>query len=143
MNDLEMAKTLLIQKQLTLIILKNGEILYETKSRRISGFLNAIEQCGRNLKNATVADKIVGKAIALLSVYSNINAVYAETLSVKARDFLKENRITVVWKELIDNIMDDKKQDICPFEKEAEDIVNPKDAYNRFKVLQQKMRACH
>lgn len=143
MNDLETAKTLLIQKQLTLIIIKNGETLYETKSHRISGFLNAIEQCGRNLKNAAAADTIVGKAVALLTVYSEINAVYAETLSKKGKEFLEENKITVEWKELIDNILDDKKQNICPFEKEAEDITNPKEAYDKFKVLQQKMRACH
>ncbi len=143
MNDLETAKTLLIQKQLTLIIIKNGKTLYETKSHRISGVLNAMEQCGTNLKNAAAADKIVGKAVALLSVHSEINAIYAETLSIRAKDFLKRNGITVEWKELIDNILDDKKQNICPFEKEAEDIVNPKEAYDRFKVLQQKMRACH
>jgi len=142
MNDLETAKTQLLQRQLTLIIVKNGETLFETQFHRISGFLNAIEQFGEKLENASIADKVVGKAVALLCVYAGVKAVYAETLSTVAKTLLEENRITCEWKELVDTILDDKKQDICPFEKEAASITNPNEAYSRFKVLQQKLRAC-
>jgi hypothetical protein len=141
MNDLQTAKTLLIQKQLTLIIVKNGETLFETKSRRISGFLNAIEQ-GTKLKNAAIADKVAGKAIAFLCVYSGVNAVYAETLSKTAREVFEKHGVTYEWKELVDNILDENKSDTCPFEKEAAAIIDPKEAYERFKGLQQKLKAC-
>ncbi len=142
MNDLEKAKTQLIQRQLTLVIVKNGEILFETQFHRISGFLTAIEQLGKKLENASVADKVVGKSVALLCVYAGVNAVYAETLSSEAKTFFEENRLTYEWKELVETILDDKKQDVCPFEKEATKITNPKEAYSRFKELQQKLRAC-
>ena len=142
MNDLETAKTLLTQRELTLIIVKNGETLYETKSHRISGFLNAMDECGVKLENAAVADKIVGKAVALLCVCSGITAVYAETLSVKAKDFFEKQGIVLEWRELVDNILNDKKDDVCPFEKEAANITNPKKAYDRFRLLQQRLRGC-
>ena len=142
MNDLEKAKNQLNQNQLTLIIVKNEETLFETKSHRISGFLSAIEQLGKKLESASVADKVAGKAVALLCVYAGINAIYAETLSKKARDALEKAGIACEWKELVDNILDPRKNDVCPFEKEAENITNPEDAYEKFKALQQKLRAC-
>jgi hypothetical protein len=142
MNDLEKAKTQLNQKQLTLIIVKNDETLFETQSHRISGFLTAIGQLGKKLESASVADKVVGKAVALLCVYAGVNAIYAETLSKKARDVLEKAGITCEWKELVGNILDPSKNDVCPFEKEAANITNPEDAYEKFKALQQKLRAC-
>ena len=142
MNDLEKAKTYLFQKQLTLIIIKDGETLFETQSRRISGFLSAIEKLGTTLENASVADKVVGKAVALLCAYAGIKSVYAETLSRNAMDVLACRLIQVEWKILVDNILDTCKEDICPFEKEAANIADPKEAYNRFKALQQDLRAC-
>jgi len=142
MNDLEKAKTQLTEKQLTLVVVKNGEILFETEFHRISGFLTAIEQLGKKLENASIADKVVGKAVALLCVYARVKAVYAETLSSEAKSLFEENRVTSEWKEIVEVILDDRKQDMCPFEKEANNITNPKEAYIRFKALQQKLRAC-
>jgi hypothetical protein len=142
MNDLETAKALLNQKQLTLAIVKNGRILFETKFHRISGFLNAIEQQGVNLRESSVADRIVGKAVALLCVYAGVKAVYAETLSTAGKTVLEQNDIRDEWGKLVETILDDKKQDLCPFEKEAADVNDPKNAYVRFKELQKKMLAC-
>jgi hypothetical protein len=142
MNDLETAKTQLRRRQLTLAIVKNGKTLYETQFHRISGFLNAIDQQGKNLEDASVADKVVGKAVALLCVYAEVKAVYAETLSTAGKTVLENNYIAIEWKELVDVILDDTKQDICPFEKEAANVSSPEETYVRFKALQQKMRAC-
>ena len=142
MNDLETAKSLLSQKQLTLVIVKNGETLFETRGHRISGFLSAIEQLDAKLENAAVADKVAGKAVALLCVYAGITAAYAEVLSKKAKDIFTQNGVVHEWNQLVDNILDDKKQGMCPFEKEAASIANPKEAYDKFKTLQQKLKAC-
>ena len=142
MNDLETAKKQLTQKQLTLIIVKNNVTLFETQSHRILGFLKAIEELGRNLKDASVADKVVGKAVALLCAYAGIKAVYAETLSRNARDVFEGSKITVEWKEFVDTILDTSKNDVCPFEKEAAKIITPEDAYEKFKALQQKLKTC-
>ncbi len=142
MNDLEIAKNRLQQKHLTLVIVKNGEILYETQFHRISGFLDAIDEQGINLQNASVADKVVGKAVALLSVLVQVRAVYADTLSVAGKKILELNGISHEWTKLVETILDDKKRDLCPFEKEAAEVNDSRQAYVRFRALQQKMRAC-
>ena len=49
MKDLETAKKRLNENSLTLSIVKNGEIIFETVSNGISGFLEAIEKFGDGL----------------------------------------------------------------------------------------------
>jgi Domain of unknown function (DUF1893) len=142
MNDIETAKTQLIQNHLTLIFIKNNNILFKTKSHRISGFLTAIQELGRKLEDASVADKVVGRAVALLCAYARIKAIYAETLSMKAVDVLEKAGVTYEWKGLVDTILDTNKNDVCPFEKTAAQISSPKDAYEKFKDLQNRLKTC-
>jgi hypothetical protein len=140
MQDLEIAKKLLAQKQLTLVIVKKGQVLFKTDSRRISGFVKAIDEFGAALKGASVADRVAGKALALLCVYAGICEVYAEVLSRKAQVVFEENKVYVEWKEIVDNVLNDDKTGMCPFEKVAQEISNPKDAYGAFKALMEKMK---
>jgi hypothetical protein len=142
MNALEIAKQALYKKELTLAIVKNGEVMFETRSHRVSGFLGAIEQFGDELEGASLADRVAGKAIALLCVYAKIKEVYAEILSKRAKAVFEENGISYEWKELVDNILDLNKSGVCPFEKAADGISDPKDAYRTFKALQKTLKAC-
>jgi len=140
MNDLDIAKSHLYKKGLTLTIVKKGVVLFETGSHRISGFLGAIEQLGARLEGASVADRVVGKAIALLCVYAKISEVYAEVLSRQAKAVFEENGIPCLWKELADNILDLNRSGVCPFEKAASDISDPEKAYATFKALLQSFK---
>ena len=139
MSDLDIAKSRLYEEDLTLAIVKNGEVLFETRSHRISGFLGAIEKLGDALEGAAVADRVAGKAIALLCVYAKISDVYAEVLSKKAKAVFEENGIRHEWKELVANILNLNKSRVCPFEKAAAEISDPKDAYKAFKALQESL----
>jgi hypothetical protein len=141
MSDLDTAKSRLFEEDLTLAIVKNGEVLFETGSHRISGFLGAIEQLGARLEGAAVADRVGGKAVALLCVYAKISEVYAEVLSRKAKAVFKENGIRHEWKELVNNILDLNRSGVCPFEKAAAEISDAKDAYKVFKALQESLQA--
>lgn len=140
MQNLEIAKQRLKENNLTLSIVKNGEIIFENSSHGISGFLEAIEKCGDKLEGASVADRITGKAIALLCVYSNVEAVYAVTLSRKAKTLLEEYKVYHESDELVENILNMSKTDTCPFEKLAEEISNPKDSYGKLKALQTSLK---
>ena len=135
MNDLEVAKDKLCREELTLAIVKNGRTLFETCSHRISGFLGAIEKYGAELEGASLADRVAGKAVALLCVYAEIKEGYAEVLSKKAKKLFEENGIPVEWKELVDNVLDVNRSGVCPFEKTAGDMSDPKEAYKTFKMM--------
>ena len=137
MTNLELARNQLYRKKLTLVIVKNGYVLFDTASHGISGFLNAIDQIGDKLEGASIADLVVGKAIALLCVYAGIGEVYAEVLSQKAKKVFEEKGINCEWNRMVDNILDFSRSSVCYFEKAAEAISDPKRAYLTFKELHQ------
>lgn len=136
MQDLERAKKRLSEKGLTLSIVKNAETIFESVSHGVSGFLEAVEKFEDELGGASVADRVAGKAIALLCVYARIKAVYAITLSERAKAVLEKSAIHHEWDYLVESILDIDKVGICPFEKLATGISDPAEAYERLKALQ-------
>jgi len=141
-QDLTIAKKRLLSEEgLTLSIVKNRHVIFETASRGISGFLEAIEKFGEGeLEEASVADRITGKAIALLCVYSKVKAVYAVILSKSAKDVFEKHAVHHEWSNLVEKILDINKAEVCPFEKLAIKISNPKEAYKMLKALQNSLK---
>jgi len=140
MQDLETAKNSLVKKGLTLSIVKNGDTIFETVSNGISGPLEAIEKLGDGLEGASVADRVAGKAVALLCIYARVKAVYATILSKRAKDVFEKYALYHEWDNLVENILDINKAGTCPFEKLAGQISNPRDAYRRLKALQNSLK---
>jgi len=123
------------EKDLTLVIVKEGKVLFETSSPGIRGFLSAIEELGENLLGASVADKIAGRAVALLCVYSHVNEIFAVVLSEEALKVLKEHNVKYEYENLVSNILNAKGTDTCPFEKYALTIRDPTEAYEKLKLF--------
>ena len=74
-QDLELAKLTLTEKNLSLVIAKQGKVIFETHKPGISGFLQALKEQEKNLVGASAADKIVGVAAAMLCVYSELDSI--------------------------------------------------------------------
>jgi len=138
-SDLELAKSTLIEKDLSLVIVKKGQVLFETKKPGISGFLQVIEKLDKNLVASAVADKIIGVAAATLCVYSSVSSVFAQIISDEGIRVLKDNKIEYLFEKKIPNILNRNKNDVCPFEKLAISSSNTKDAYVKLKSLARKM----
>ena len=132
-RDLELAKFKLKEKDLTLVIVKEGKIIFETKSQGVSGFLQAIEKIGKRLVASSVADKIVGAAAAMLCAYSEIASVFAVTVSEEGIRVLEDNNVFYQFENQVPNILNHDKTHICPFEKLAIGSKNPKEAYTKLK----------
>ena len=129
MRDLDFAKNRLFTKDMTLVIVKNGDILLETKEHKIKGFFNAIETLGSSMKETAIADKVVGKAIALLCAYVKVNSVYAFVLSEEAKKVFKTHHIVHEYSKIVKEILNLEKNHPCPFEMKAKDMSDPKKAY--------------
>jgi hypothetical protein len=134
MLDIEIAKQQLLEKGLSLVIAKDGKIIFETRQSGVSGFLSAIEERGReSLHGASVADKIVGRAAALLCVYCGVKAVYAVVLSDGGKRVLKENSVSLEFENLVPSILNRQKTGTCPFEKLVLTISDEEEAYEKLK----------
>jgi len=135
MEDLRIAKKRLKEKGLTLSIIKEKKILFETSSHGISGFLRAIKELGERLDKASAADKIIGKAVALLCLCAGIDRVYGSVMSREAQELFEESTVHAEWDELVDNIAGHFESETCIFEKLAAEITEPAEAYKKLKAL--------
>jgi len=133
MQDLDIAKSVLKQKNDNLVIVKNGRVLFETNSPGIRGLLTAVERIRTGLKGSAVADKIVGEAAAQLCAYSKVIRVFAVTLSQCGKDVLEENDISYEYENLVPHILNLKKTDFCPFEKLVSGCSNSEEAYEKLR----------
>jgi hypothetical protein len=132
-RDLELAKSRLKDRDLTLVIVKEDKVIFETGSQGVGGFLQAIEKLGKRLVASSVADKIVGAAAAMLCVYSEVSSVFAATISEEGIKVLENNQIIYQFENEVPNILNHDKTDVCPFEKLVIGSREPKEAYTKLK----------
>lgn len=139
MLDLKLAELRLKQKNLNLVVAKDGKVIFETRSHGMSGLLQAIEKLGKRLVKSAVADKIAGRAAAILCVYSEVASVFAVTISEEGIKVFEENNIFYKFENRVPNILD-YKGDICPFEKLVMSVTNPEEAYKSLKSFANSMK---
>lgn len=121
---------------LNLVILKGGRLLYSSEKDGMAPLLEAIDRLGlRRLKNSVVADKIVGKASALLISYFKASEVYTRLLSRSAIKVLEKHGIKYAFEKAVDNIRNKEDTDICPFEKFVLEIEDPQEGYRKLKQV--------
>ena len=134
-DDLDLAKRTLREEELSLAVAKNGKVLFRSKSHGVSDLLAMISDIGRLAEGASLADSIVGRAAALLCVYSKIIAVYGANMSEGALVVFKANDIRCEYGNLVPKILNRKKNDICPFDKAVLGTNDPNTALNKLRSL--------
>ena len=120
-----MLKDVLLEENCS-IVASNGYVSFA------SGIKPLIEKLDEDIyyfRDLEVADKIVGKAAAMLFALSGVKKVYAHVLSKSGEKILQENNIEYEYGQLVDNIINRKGDDICPMEKTVKDIDDLKEAY--------------
>lgn len=133
-RDLESCKEILGNESLTCVI-KCGESFHKFTERGIMPFMTLIEN-GTDLKGAAAADKVVGKAAALLMQKCAIGAVYAAVISEPAEKVLKDAGIEYEYGALVERIVNRRGDGLCPMESAVLDITDADEAYS---VLRQKL----
>lgn len=131
MDDLEIAKKLLIEKGYSLVIVKSGKVIYVANDQGVKSLLNAIKKHGNELSGSTIADKVVGMAVAMLCKYSKIREIYGEVMSIRALEKLLESGIVTQYGVLVPEILDSKKIETCPLEKIAVNCKDEAECYEK------------
>ena len=126
MDDLSRAKELLKAGGYTCALVLGD---YEKTSNRngIAPLLELLDD-GVDKTGSSVADKIVGKAAALLYALMGVKRVYAEVLSEAGREVLDGHNIEVEYGTLTDKILNRKGDGPCPMENAVKDCSDPLEA---------------
>lgn len=123
MSDFEKARSLLFAENYTCVLCLGDRILTSRK-RGVAPVLELVES-GEVLKGFCAADKVVGKATALLYRLLGVKAVYADVISDSALQTLHDGGITVVFLECVPYIINRTGDGRCPMEIATADIDEP------------------
>jgi hypothetical protein len=133
-DDLRLAKQRLKRRELSLVIVKDGRILFEDSSPGIAGLIRAIEELKDLLRGSALADRVVGRAVALLCAHSRISSLFALLLGQNALEVLRKHNIAYEYKKLVPGILDASKSGLCPLEQLCLRIDDPLEAYERLRA---------
>ncbi|KPU26873.1 hypothetical protein TR13x_08180 [Caloranaerobacter sp. TR13] len=120
MYDLEKAKEILFEKNYSLAIVKNGEVVFVSKERGIKPLLSVVLEKEEAIKGASLADKVIGKAAAMLCIKAGFRSIFADIVSENAVKVLKEYNIKYEYNTKVQYILNRDKSDMCPVEKIAQ-----------------------
>lgn len=87
------------------------------------------------LRGADVADRVIGRAAALLFACGGVRSVWAARMSEAARDFLRAAGIMFEYGELVPAILNRDGTGLCPMEQRAMGIETPEEAFRVFDGL--------
>jgi len=113
----------------SLMIYRGGRLIFQSASKGIRPHLEAIETHGEALHGTFMVDKIVGRAAALLILYSEAAEAHAQVLSRPGKQVLDQQGLPTMYEELVDHIKMKDGSIYCPFERMVQDISDPAEAY--------------
>ncbi|MBZ2176017.1 DUF1893 domain-containing protein [Schnuerera sp. xch1] len=125
MNDIEIAKKILEEKDLRLVVVRDGKLIFKSNDRGIKPMYILATKMSENTKGASIADRVIGKGAAMLCRYIGVNEVYGQLMSNTAIKVLKESNITYTYNGVCPYIKNRDKTGMCPIEKislEIEDM---------------------
>ena len=131
----ERLKALLAEENLT-CVLSDGNRLIKSRERGVKPLIGFIES-GKSFKGFTAADKVVGKAAALLYALMGVSSLYASVISEGALTVCKSFGISVEYGTLTQNIINRRGDGFCPMEQAVADISDPQTA---FKAVKEKLK---
>ena len=135
MEDIELARSILEEERWNLVIVKGGQVLFSSRERGIAPFFHVVQSMGKSLHSATLADRIVGLAVAKLCLHARITSVYASVASQGALDMLKKKRVAASCQNVVPHISNYDGTDLCPFEKLAGSCQKPSQLFAALQSL--------
>ena len=138
MLPLEQAKSLLITSASTIAVVSNGEV-FTSHERGVKPLLHLLSEKKGFLKGASVADKVIGKAAALLMVLGEIKEVHTLVISEPAIKVFEKYNIPCFYDKKVERIVNRTGDGLCPMETLCLDVDEPQEAFTKIKEKVQKM----
>jgi len=113
-----------------LLVFRDGELIFSSGGRGVAPLVEAVDAFGREgLMGVVTADRIVGRAAALLNVYMGAVEVHAILISAGAKEVLESHGVGFVFREETDAIKMRDGVVFCPFERLVQGVSDPGEAY--------------
>lgn len=136
--SLEQAKSILHTSASTIAVVSNGEV-FTSQERGVKPLLYLLSEKKGFLKGASVADKVIGKAAALLMVLGEIKEVHTFIISEPAIKVFEKYNIPCFYDKKVDRIVNRTGDGLCPMETLCLDVEELKEAFTKIKEKISKM----
>ena len=130
-SDLQKAKEIMETYGDTCVLCR-GDVVFTSTERGIKPLIEFIEN-HTDMKGFSAADKIVGKAAAMLYVILGVKAVYSPVMSEAAAEVFSNYNIVYEYDELTPKIINRSGDGICPMEETVKNISDPKEGFEALK----------
>lgn len=127
----------------TCVVIRDGDILWRGEGRGVAPIRRLYESGeGRALlAGALLADKIIGKAAAMLLVLAGVQAVFGETMSEAAKAYLDAAGLPCGYGRLVPYIQNRAGDGLCPIEQAVLPIEDPEAGYRAILQTIEKLMA--
>lgn len=116
MNNLKLAKSTLFENEYSIVVVKENEIVYKSESKGLQSLISLYKTKKNTLEDSSIADKVIGRAAALILVDANIKEVYADLISQNAIEILNKSNIPYEYKAQVKEIRNRDNTGMCPME---------------------------
>ncbi len=138
-NDLQKAIQLLTAGHHTCVLCR-GDKFYISDERGVApllGFLAA----GTDLRGFSAADKVIGKATAMLYCLLGVSQVYAPVMSKAATQILLDHGIRPLFDTQVSGILNRTKTGPCPMEFAVRQITDLSEGYQAILRTRQQLQS--
>ena len=139
MNDLEKAKQVLIDQNCTCVLCL-GDQIYQSQLRGVQPLLQLLDS-DKNFSGFSAADKVVGKATAMLYRLLGVRAVWGGIMSSGAIQVLEDAHIQISWDQQVDYVINRAGTGPCPMEAATAQITDPQAALSAIRLTLQTLRS--
>ncbi len=109
-------------------VMLSGEDCRVSDARGVRPLLEALAE-GCDLRGYVVADRVIGKAAAMLLALAGVRQAHGLVVSQTAINFARENSLFLSFDRKVDVIADASGTGICPLEQAVEDIEDVAEAH--------------
>ncbi len=127
MSEIERARALLKENAARTCAFVRGEETVTSEERGVKPLLK-LAGGGKTLSGFSCADRIVGRAAALLYVLLGAKEVHAEVLSRSGEEVFKAHKIAYGYDVFTERIVNRAGTGLCPMELATEGISDPSEA---------------
>lgn len=132
MTNIEIVKQKLYENNASLVVLFKDGNCKEYYNKRVEDIVSILNENKDALKDAIIADKVIGKVAASILTIAGVKEIYADIISKFAIPILEENNIKYEYNKKVEFIQNNDKTDICPMENKFKDEKNLINIYNNF-----------
>lgn len=123
------------------MIVRDARVIATGAREGIGELLDVVAELGDALRGAALADKIVGKAVAMVAAYAGVTNVYTPLGSEAAQRVFLDQGIVFHAERIVPLIRNKRNDDMCPLEKLTMPLNAPSEAVSALRGFVAQKRA--